>query len=429
MYEITGEIEDLQWDELIKNENQAVSNTSKFQSNKDKRKRDKADNNYIYLIKNVEKKLSSRRKWLSGDHNVYDRLYRGLNLNNSTSKRFRDQARTFECLIETLALAYIESGVVVCPSNTKHYKTFPFSKNYVWDVLKALEESGYIFIVKGDAKARIPNKVVPEKSKRDVWKGIYRKVLYESVYVRLKEGDKSLDVNEHIKDIRQEYKQFKSYKDYMLKHDVRDDCDKKVSLYGLHRMLKLIDGSYLYGRIHGARHINMKKNVRGMLTIDGEGTASLDISSAYPQLLYLREGKELEGDAYNIGVPQLKRETLKKVLNKMICSKSERGFIGSLIRGKEFEGINDREKAKEVREKLLLKHEAISHYFFQAQSQQLFRQESDLIMRVMSECVKNDIPVINVHDEVICRFSDKELVNNIMNKHIPLVSLSSMYMN
>jgi uncharacterized protein YlaI len=192
------------------------------------------------------------------------------------------------------------------------------------------------------------------------------------------------------------------------------------------------------------------KQVRSLITIDGESTVSLDLKSLHPRQLYLKEGIELEAtfDPYpNVDVkldtkllnkfkkfydiPSYNpiRNICKVMLLALINADSEASALSACFEmvskdwakagtSKEqrmrFVGLKKGYSLKDIMEQIKLKNAPIEKYFCTGYGNKLQKMDSDIIVRCLNILTALDIPVIPIHDALICKQSDKVVVKRII---------------
>lgn len=173
-------------------------------------------------------------------------------------------------------------------------------------------------------------------------------------------------------------------------------------------------GSFsIYGRIHCEAQ-GLSKRHRRCLTIDGEETVDLDFRSMSAFLAYacvLGDGSESSmpiGDAYEVEF--FSREMAKKAFQ--IClNSSEREGAQKALRKQYPELVTPSSLISAIERK----HTNIKECFYKGVwMSELSMMESNIMMSVLDHCVGYGIPVLPIHDGLVCREQDKDMVVKFM---------------
>ena len=199
-----------------------------------------------------------------------------------------------------------------------------------------------------------------------------------------------------------------------------DGVQERLHPWSLTLKRQFLEGSFnVYGRIHcGAQGLKAAK--RFSLTIDGEDTAELDYSGMLLSLAYASLKEPLPaGDPYELS--GYRRKLVKKAF--MICmnTASRRSAIQALSGQKALLDIPDVEilgasrVAEDVICKLERKHPEVAEWhFYTAAWKSLTLSESNLMMGILALCEAYTIPILPIHDGIVCRQVDKEIVAGFM---------------
>ena len=178
------------------------------------------------------------------------------------------------------------------------------------------------------------------------------------------------------------------------------------------------------GRIYGPWYLNLTKAERARIRIDGEPIAEVDFKSLHPRLCYLSEGWDIDQDPYQVG--NYRREVIKAVLNTAINAEDFESAIDSLLdcRRKRkrpsdwpFKGNGAREKADRALRAVMKAHPLIAKYFCSGAGLKFQRLDSDLMIRILQDLEKSNIPALPLHDAVLCKASDIDQVKETMINH------------
>lgn len=193
------------------------------------------------------------------------------------------------------------------------------------------------------------------------------------------------------------------------------DEDHDYSPIQLHRAtLRRIFNSDAFnegGRFYGAWWHNIPSAYRAFITIDGKFTDEFDYGRLHPTILYAEKGLSIDDDAYDIGIGSEHRDVVKQAFNAMVQMKKP-----SNTPPREIDFKSTGKTWKEIRDRILEKHEPIADCFFFGMGNKLQFKDSQLAEQVMLRFATQDIPVLPVHDSfIIIRGLYSELVN-VMNE-------------
>lgn len=193
------------------------------------------------------------------------------------------------------------------------------------------------------------------------------------------------------------------------------------------------------------------KFTRSLIEIDGEPTVSLDFKSIHPSILLYRKGVGINDHDPYPQLPNIKvdkklvnrfkkfynitsyspvRNIVKKLMLCLINADSVEKAVGAcykdlskdnLKRGtyKEhtmrFVGL-PRINLHEVALQIINHNEVIGEYLGTGVGNKLQKVDSDIIMICLDQLTKADIPVLPIHDALICKRADKDVVEGVMAK-------------
>jgi hypothetical protein len=218
----------------------------------------------------------------------------------------------------------------------------------------------------------------------------------------------------------------------------------------------LDNGGRLYDE---GQYQNKSKVARETTLIDQEETVSLDFKALHPRLLYQKEEIILDDkfDPY----PKIKLKLDTKELNKfkkfyglpsynpvrnltktaMLCMLNARGQksakdainfslyrdrqkIGNRVTegSRKYCGIPFGTDLSEIMNALEEHNKGISDYFYTGVGLGLQNVDSEIMMKVIDEVIRLQSIVIPMHDAVICKVSDKDLIYNCMREGYKLTT-------
>lgn len=159
------------------------------------------------------------------------------------------------------------------------------------------------------------------------------------------------------------------------------------------------------GRFYGGWWEQIPSDYRRYITIEQKNTVELDYSNLHPHMLYAREGKTLEGDAYEVeGIHKDNRDYIKKAFNQMLNGDGKQ-------KGRTPEGFKDSGvgmKWSQVQDRVRERHQPIAHYFNTGYGLDLQRQDAEILERVLLHFAKMGYPCLPIHDSVIIHHALKD---------------------
>ncbi|MCW3609970.1 hypothetical protein [Burkholderia cenocepacia] len=171
------------------------------------------------------------------------------------------------------------------------------------------------------------------------------------------------------------------------------------------------NGTFAHGgRLSGGFWQKMTKRQRKGVYIAGEPTVTLDYKQMGPSIHYGLEGIPFVGDAYAIPGYELHRTGIKKVFGAMTHA------------GGRFNQLDDLEAAalpagatlSKVCRDIETYHAPIAHRFYCRSGMEAMRMESDIIVDVMLELKERGVVGLPIHDAVLVRKDEADLVENVM---------------
>lgn len=152
------------------------------------------------------------------------------------------------------------------------------------------------------------------------------------------------------------------------------------------------------GRLFNGFWLNMSQLKRRGILIQGAPTVTLDFGQMNPRILYGLAGAEFNAeDAYRIRGLEEYRDGIKVVFNSMLhrtspMKKKPRGsadlFPGHV-------------RINEVTSGIMISHKPISHLFYKGIGLGLLYKESQILVEVLTQLLKQGITALPVHDAVI----------------------------
>ena len=167
---------------------------------------------------------------------------------------------------------------------------------------------------------------------------------------------------------------------------------------GLTSMTRIFSqGSFNKGGRYYSQIQNLRSETRPYIYLNGEPTIEIDYSSFHPALLYATINKPIpDGDAYVI--EGFNRDEVKTAFNVML---NRTGKASSAYESVMEYVCDDEERAKRLVTAILMKHHEIRDSFNTGAGLTLQRKDSDIVTKLLTYFVDNNIPIITVHDSAI----------------------------
>lgn len=177
-----------------------------------------------------------------------------------------------------------------------------------------------------------------------------------------------------------------------------------------------LPGFDLGGRLYGGAWQNLPKTRRGGIRINGEPIVILDYASMAPRLAYASMGLEApEGDIYalpGLEAPEL-RPAVKKAFNTLLCD--------AFTRTRGWPAADEGDPVlphgwtvPRFRGALLSRHPLLAPCLGTGMAPRLQNTESVILMEVLSEMKARGIPVLSLHDGLLCPVSQSPEVRKVM---------------
>ncbi len=177
------------------------------------------------------------------------------------------------------------------------------------------------------------------------------------------------------------------------------------------------------GRFYGAFWTGCPGILRKYITIQGEPTVELDFSGIHIYILYALKKinfAELHTDAYELVENDPDRKLNKRILLTAYNAENAKETAKAVFKNAIDDGIKHRfnlKKHSQVYDKLELlkqKHAPIVDYIAKGYGSELQYHDSCVLEKIIKQFTKMKIPILTVHDSIICQARHKDFVRDKM---------------
>ena len=163
---------------------------------------------------------------------------------------------------------------------------------------------------------------------------------------------------------------------------------------------------------------------RRHIRINDEATVELDYSSLHPNILTVEAGLEPIEDVYTLGYQvddqfdkSQQRLILKGLMLTLLNASNHKSAYAAFRydqpKGNQFKTLKSKKLDKYV-EAIINKHPHLEQSLGADQGVRLMYVDSQIIEQIIILATANNIPVLTVHDSVICRERDEETLRSFM---------------
>lgn len=169
----------------------------------------------------------------------------------------------------------------------------------------------------------------------------------------------------------------------------------------------------LNGRLSGGFWMNLPKEKRYKLLLNGQEVADLDFSSMFAHLAYLRCGeRHTDDDPYDISGLEDHRDGAKLALLSLLSRSTEMRRLTAELKKEIPEGWT----AKRLRKAIAKRHPRIAHLFGTDIGIDLMFTESQILVAILLKLADLDIPALPMHDGLMVPKGDIKRVLEVMGK-------------
>lgn len=343
-------------------------------------------------------------------------------------------------------------------------KTGRYGLIVVKGIITKLEESGFINVEKGSwgefGDGRVTTMILPDDSLRG-WMyrfGIEFKHDPPCSTVTLRDENKQDTEYEMTKEIEGIVIGVELYNNYIKDCEIRLNSIKLPPAY-MNRIFSR-KSFKLGGRFYaeGGNIQNLPLHERKKLTIDGSNVVSLDYKHLHPSLLYEdhvdvfgdKRPVKIRHDVYSVDEPEKYfkicvyehemveeelnhplnpiREVMKKAMLIALNCRNKRSAINALAKEVASDPYLVRLLESPdyglIMDYIEQDNSAIAYAFFNDFGVKLQYLDSQIMQHILDTCVNMDVPVIPIHDEIVCKEDDEPIVMRAM-EHAYLTVMGS----
>jgi hypothetical protein len=151
---------------------------------------------------------------------------------------------------------------------------------------------------------------------------------------------------------------------------------------------------------------SLPKQRRAVALINGEPVAEPDFEQMHTAILYAEKGLRSVGDAYETG--EFPRSAGKLAFNVALNAASRQGAIAALMNKRDWAYSGP--ETSRLLDSLTRRHSAIKDALHSDQGIRLMRKDSDITIGATKDCLKAGIPVLPIHDSMLCLRQHEGLV-------------------
>ena len=173
-------------------------------------------------------------------------------------------------------------------------------------------------------------------------------------------------------------------------------------------------------RVGDSEYSPYRRNIR----INNEPTVELDYSSLHPNILTIEAGLEPLEDVYTLGYlvdeqfdQKQQREIIKSLMLNLLNARTHElafsAFRHQKQEGHPFRTLSDN-KLKEYTTALTNKHPHLTDKIGADEGIRLMFIDSQIMNVIIEKATKQEVPILTVHDSVICKERDEPFVRQLM---------------
>jgi hypothetical protein len=176
------------------------------------------------------------------------------------------------------------------------------------------------------------------------------------------------------------------------------------------------------GRFYHGWWQEIPREYRKHITINGQPTVELDYSGMHLRLLYAKAGLEQQSDPYALGMAEVPRDKVKRIVNILLNAESLASAKKAITRDMGLGSV-----IEEVLEKIFKRHDPIRQHFYSGVGVELQYWDSMIAEQVMLHMYgHHQTPVLPVHDSFLVGFRSKDKLREAMKVVFSEVSLGAI---
>ena len=227
-------------------------------------------------------------------------------------------------------------------------------------------------------------------------------------------------------EIEMEYQALDSEKTTTVKEELKR---RPLSDFGIYRLSFVSHNQYLHrvfntypdngGRFYGAWHINMPKEVRRCIRIDGEPACELDYKAHHIRMLYHEVEIDYKEDPYEkLCQDDLTQRAVYKIVSLVsINAKDIKSTVKGIRKELQDKGIPFDYTDKSIKaciDRFCEIHEPISGYLNSGRWGYLQYDDSRITDLILQRMVKEGVPCLPIHDSYIVPAKYEDLLGEVM---------------
>lgn len=337
---------------------------------------------------------ANRTDWITGIHSS---MYPG--------KKKRAHKLTFAAIVTNLGMHNSPMNILLdktsyrSPEEKSPWPEY-LSRNGVSEICNSLQQHEYATLIRGyrfeGMKSGVPSSLSPtEKLLGCVPPGLRFRIAAEGL-IRVK-GFSPESYPAEVEEVRD------------LLGDYNEMVEPENMLYATYKGGFLVDG-----RFTGSAIINMPKQDRGKLRVDGQQMFEADVVNAQSFLLYAsRLKRRFEGDAYEIlGIPR----KWSKLAMVMLLNCKTREQARQALQGKMNSDFPLDLSAAEILEAMEKKHAVANEFFYTEIGRKLMHLESQCMAQFLGQIVQKEIKGYPIYDSVLAPVKHQREVVKLFKK-------------
>jgi hypothetical protein len=181
------------------------------------------------------------------------------------------------------------------------------------------------------------------------------------------------------------------------------------------------------GRLYGYWPMNLPSGERPYLSIDGEPLADLDFGSCFVALLHVADGTEFDPEApdpFTISGYENLRDGIKQCAYSIINASKKMSHYPEDVDWAD--GSKPPMRWRDMEEVIFTHVPLFERYAYRATGLKLMRQESDILISVLLDLIKNGVGFVPMHDGIMVPESKKQLTDALMLKHYQTITGQSI---